>query len=235
MISYRPIKLLSSASLVAFLAIGCAGETPSTSSPTSPSKSDPAASNTGAGSDEIRTVAAVAAPASTGAGICQLSGSAGSTVDCAVRVIGKADSELATAFQATLKYDANVAQFVGFVDTYCPSAGNCVDRPVDSQSPSLAATGHTLAFAPQNSSEWNGEVRFLAANLSNPDRSVSTARVGDPNNNGTVVRARFQLKQAVDAANSADVTLSNVVASSADARELNAAVVDNCIVTGGAR
>ncbi|NUN16671.1 MAG: hypothetical protein HUU55_23850 [Myxococcales bacterium] len=234
MISYRPIKFLSSASLIAFLAIGCAGETQSTSSSTSPSKSEPAVSNAGTGADEVRT-AAVAAPTSAATGICKLSGTAGSTIDCAVRVIGKTDSELATAFQATLKYDANIAQFVGFVDRFCPTADNCIDRAVDAQSSNLSATGHTFAFAPQNPGEWNGEVRFLAANLSNPDSSVSTARVGDPNNDGTVVRARFQLKQAVDAANSADVTLSNVVASSAQARELNATVVDNSIVTGGVR
>lgn len=166
--------------------------------------------------------------------ICKLVGSAGSSVNCAIKLSADTNGAVARALQGTLNYDAAGAKFVGFFDEFCPSAGNCVEKEINGTSPALSASGHTLSMSPKTGAEWAGKGSFLLANLTNPTAALSEARVGSEAANKGIFTARFQLTRDASEANPIVVDLSGVVAADEAANEIRTTVANSAIVTGEA-
>lgn len=180
---------------------------------------------------EVATRSAVEMASQT-ASICKLTGSAGTTVDCAIKLAVGDTGIAARALQGTLNYDSGSAQFVGLFDQFCPSEGNCVAKEINAQSPALSRTGHTMSMAPKSAAEWAGKGSFLLANLTNPTASLSDARVGTEE--AKIFTARFTLQRDASAANPVSVDISGVVAADEAANEVSVNVANSTLVTGKA-
>lgn len=164
--------------------------------------------------------------------ICSLSGAAGSSIDCAVRLASSADGVAARALQGTLLFDADAVSFEGFFEEFCPAGGSCVNREITAEAPNLSGSGHILSFAPKAKSEWAGRGSFLIANLSNPQAAITEAQTGTDAAAKGVFTARFSLKKDISADSAAVVEIGNVVAADAAAQEIAVRVTDATIVTG---
>lgn len=166
--------------------------------------------------------------------MCKLVGSAGTTVDCPVKLAAAETGVAARALQGTLTYDAAGAKFNGFFDEFCPTEGNCVQKEINAQAPALSRTGHSLSMAPKTSDEWTGKGSFLLANLTNPTAALSDARVGSEAANKGIFTARFTLTRDASEASPLMVDLSGVVAADEAANEIRTTVANSTIVTGEA-
>jgi hypothetical protein len=182
---------------------------------------------------EVATRSAVEMASQT-ASICKLTGSAGTTVDCAIKLAVGDTGIAARALQGTLNYDSGSAQFVGLFDQFCPSEGNCVAKEINAQSPALSRTGHTMSMAPKSAAEWAGKGSFLLANLTNPTASLSDARVGTEAASKGIFTARFTLSRDASEANPVMVDISGVVAADEAANEVAVSVANSTLVTGQA-
>lgn len=163
------------------------------------------------------------------ASICSLTGAAGATVDCAIKLAVGDAGIAARALQGTLNYDAAAAQFVGLFDEFCPAEGNCVQKELNAQAPALSRTGHTMSMAPRTAAEWAGKGSFLLANLTNPTASLSDARLGTEQ---AIFTARFTLARDASAANPVLVDISGLVAADEAANEVAVDVTNATLVTG---
>lgn len=187
--------------------------------------------NEAAKTQAARTATQVLGQTST---MCKLVGAAGSTVDCAVKLAVAETGVSARALQGTLTYEDAGAKFQGFFDEFCPAEGNCVQKEINTQSPALSRTGHTMSMAPKTAAEWTGKGSFLLANLTNPTAALSDARVGTEAANKGIFTARFTLTRDASEANPVMVDLSGVVAADEAANEIRTTVANSTIVTGEA-
>jgi hypothetical protein len=219
-----------------------------------PSESEPTATSSAPSADEAATNAVQATKAAEAvakvdkaevatrsavemaaqSSICKLTGAAGTTVDCAIKLAVGDAGIAARALQGTLNYDQGSAQFVGLFDEFCPSEGNCVQKELNGQSPALSRTGHSMSMAPKAAAEWAGKGSFLLANLTNPTASLSDARVGTEAASKGIFTARFTLSRDASEANPVMVDISGVVAADEAANEVAVSVANSTLVTGQA-
>ena len=163
--------------------------------------------------------------------LCALSGSAGDTVDCSLRVAASSDApdNYATAFQGNIVWDNTKLTVDNFYDSYfCPAP--CIEDPVGSAGvlPFGLSTGHSLTTSPDTPADWQaaGKVSVVIVNTSNPGAKLTDAYLdasGSVVNDPEFVRLRFTLAVDVPAsdpvlvqAEDTSLVLSNAVPQTLD-------------------
>ncbi|NUN12237.1 MAG: hypothetical protein HUU55_01225 [Myxococcales bacterium] len=158
--------------------------------------------------------------------LCELSGLAGETVTCPLRLARRDFSEdNAAALQLTLSYGN------GATLSYLTRCDGC---PGTIPPLNTLVNGHTVGFAPPNLASWSGTGTFAIVNLTNPDDAITSAYMdggaiqGDP----VFVIAHFTLVENVALDNAIAVVGSGILATGPGAYPLDASIEDGVILTG---
>ena len=162
--------------------------------------------------------------------ICPLVGSAGEEVVCTVKMSRQSETTgFPAAAQFVLNYPADAATLLEFTDELCPAgATTCFDAAVPPAA--LYPSGHSLALAPANPSDWAGSGVVV---LSNP--AAPTAVLTDTTlpNSTTLFQVHMQLEAELEPG-SAYLTIDGGIASTPSAQPLGLTVQDEVLlITGG--
>jgi len=171
----------------------------------------------------------VQSPMNDAGALCELTGAAGSTVACAVKLAADADGVSARALQGTLTFDGSKVGLKGFTTQVCPAEGECVNKAITDTSANIAS-GHVFKSTPLGKAEAAGRLSFMLVNMSAPQTAISDAKVG---NAEAIFAAEFVLNEEVRADAPVKVMLGNVVASDEAAARVAARVENATIVTSG--
>lgn len=195
------------------------------------SSSTPAPSAKGPAATEA--VEPAAAPALTGAGICQVSGAVGAVVDCPIQLAALPGATAARALQLTLGYDAQRLAFEGIFDAAAQGGA----RRLTAAEPVVSRTGHTLLQSPEDAASWKGTGSLVIAHFSSPSTPITQATVagGAVSGDAVVAVARFKVLSAVGADAPAVVEASKLVAADDAANDVPVAIERGVLVTGGAK
>lgn len=167
--------------------------------------------------------------------ICGLTGNAGDTVSCTVRLVRDSDgTPLPASLQTGLSYNAFAAVLGVISDTICLGPGGtnpCFDAPTP---PNALSTGHAVFTVPGDPpSSWGGEGSLFFLPLSDPTSALTTAyldaagqTVGQPE----IVELRFILLGDIAPDNPQWVWLNSPLAATADGMLLSAAVNQATVV-----
>ncbi len=149
--------------------------------------------------------------------ICSLSGTAGQTVRCPLRLARMASwVALPAALQFDLFYDATRADAVRILDTFCLPNGNCFE--VDTPPNVLWPTGHTVATAPAPVAAWAGSARVVVAKPPGQqaitDAFLQAGQIGQLVGDPEFAELELTLLADVPASNPVEVQVTGILASS---------------------
>ena len=175
--------------------------------------------------------ACVAAAAPSCAVLCSLSGKAGDTVDCPVRLARLAEAEpSAVTLALTIGYQAQVGALTTLLDPFCVTPQACFEAAIPQSTTELKPSGHTVLLQPAAALAWGGVVQAEITHIQAPDAPISGAFVdgGDASGDAALLTLRFRL--LADASGS-PVVLHSLQAGSGGGGVLAAKLVGNMIVT----
>jgi len=169
--------------------------------------------------------------------LCTLEGTAGNTVDCAVRLAKENEGNPdVVALQFDIFYEPGELTLENAFGKLCPDITQpdlCFDQPL--MPGGALGTGHNLSSQPGDPAECNGDVTYILSKLSFPFVGVTDAFFDE---SGTIQGfpeifiLRFTLAQDADVNNPAGVNIGNIVASSADAESISINVTNEIMVSG---
>ncbi len=168
--------------------------------------------------------------------VCFLSGSAGDTVSCWLRIARAAQSDPpAVALQFGLIFPPDQADFAGFWDQVCyPDPVGCLEVRADGPTAQPLSTGHSATTQVKNPDGDAASVFAVLVNVADPTSALSDAWFdsqwtlhGDP----VFLEARFTLLADIASDDATPLTLKGVVAAQANSLELAVSIVDEIMVT----
>ena len=172
----------------------------------------------------LAEVAVVDRPMETAGAMCELTGAAGETVECAVNLGVEADGIAARALQGTIAFDGKRASMKGFLK---PGAGaEKIDLGAAGAS---LQSGHILKSTPVGDAAAAGRASFMVMNMAAPQTAISDAKADSA---ATIFHVAFVLSEDVRADDPIKVSLGNIVVADEAANQVTARVDGATIVTG---
>jgi len=177
--------------------------------------------------EALKEVAIVDRPMESSGALCELTGNAGDTVECAVKLGVESEGIAARALQGTVAFDGARASMKGFTGEICAPNGECITGDI---SEAGLKTGHIVKSTPVSQAAANGRASFMVMNMSAPQTAISEAGAESA---ATIFNVAFVLSEDVRADDPIKVTLGNVVVADEAANQIAVRVDGATILTSG--
>ena len=152
--------------------------------------------------------------------LCAVSGPAGTTVDCPVKIGAEAGGAVAIVLQADLSFNTELLTFEGFYKNGVEIANGATG---------INDRGHILRHSNLGNAEEAGRVRLMILKMTQPFAAISDAAEGAEEE---LITARFATKADVRGTDASKVSLGGIVAASEAAEPIAARVANATIITG---
>ena len=167
--------------------------------------------------------------------VCDISGTVGEVVGCAVQLVRKAEAApAATGIEFAMTYDPAKLELDNFYDDLCFEGFGCFESVLTGAGATGLSTGHQVSIAPTKTTQWAGDGAVVIVNTSDPTTPLTDAYldgqgavVGEP----LLFTAKFKLLVDVNAAAPEKVELSELVSSDAVAATLVSEIINQIIET----